>query len=102
MSTARSSPPPLGAMETVILQMPDVPKAFKLRVAEAGDEKLVGKGDHFDPPALIGRADECDIVLPDPSASRRHARIGGAGAGFVLSDQKSANGTWVGDPRGHP
>ncbi len=99
MSTARSSPPPLGAMETVILQMPDVPKAFKLRVAEAGDENLVGKEYHFDRPALIGRADECDIVLPDTSASRRHARIERTSAGFVLSDQKSANGTWVGDRR---
>jgi NHLM bacteriocin system ABC transporter ATP-binding protein len=98
MSTS-ARPAGLGGMPTVILDMPEVPKSFKLRVAEAQDENLVGKEYHFDRPALIGRADECDIVLPDTSASRRHARIERTAAGFMLYDQKSANGTWVGDRR---
>src|SRR5512143_1949117 len=96
-SSAR--PAGLGAMETVVLQMPEAPKSFKLRIAEAQDENIVGREFHFDRPALIGRADDCDIVLPDTSASRRHARIERTAAGFILQDQKSANGTWVGDRR---
>src|ERR1051326_8254682 len=97
--SSNTSPAPLGAMQTVILQVPEVPKSFKLRIAEAQNEDIVGKEYHFDRPALIGRADECDIVLPDTSASRRHARIERTNAGFVLTDQKSANGTWIGDRR---
>src|SRR5262249_32084876 len=93
------APSQLGAMQTVILQAPDVPKSFKLRVAEAQDDANVGNEYHLDPPCVIGRAEDCDVVLLDTSASRQHARIDRTPAGFILSDQKSANGTWVGDRR---
>jgi DNA-binding NtrC family response regulator len=43
---------------------------------------------------IVGRAPECDVVLDDPSVSRRHAVLE---VGEVLSveDLDSANGTWL-------
>jgi pSer/pThr/pTyr-binding forkhead associated (FHA) protein len=35
--------------------------------------------------------------VPDPGASRRHARIHADGADYVLSDLGSTNGTFVND-----
>jgi pSer/pThr/pTyr-binding forkhead associated (FHA) protein len=43
----------------------------------------------------IGRLPECDIVVADPKASRRHAEIRPAGNGFLLVDLQSTNGTRV-------
>jgi hypothetical protein len=43
----------------------------------------------------MGRASDCDIVVARPFASRLHAKIGYDGHYFVLSDDDSANGTFV-------
>jgi hypothetical protein len=46
----------------------------------------------------IGRLPECDIVISDPGASRRHATITREdGAEYVLTDLGSTNGTLVND-----
>jgi hypothetical protein len=46
----------------------------------------------------IGRLPECDIVISDPGASRRHATITREDAGeYVLTDLGSTNGTIVND-----
>ncbi len=42
---------------------------------------------------LIGRAPECDVVVPDRQVSRHHARLRRTGSGYVLEDLKSKNGT---------
>ena len=47
----------------------------------------------------IGRADDNDIVLEVPGASRRHAIIRSHGATHVIEDLQSKNGTWVNDER---
>ena len=48
----------------------------------------------------IGRESSNDLVLTDPAASSRHARIDSDGAGgFVLTDLDSTNGTVVGTDR---
>lgn len=46
---------------------------------------------------VIGRLPECDIPVPDPNVSRRHAEIRPAptGTGYVVVDLKSTNGTRV-------
>lgn len=44
---------------------------------------------------VIGRASGCDIVLDDPSVSRRHARIQQIGDQFALEDLGSLNGTFL-------
>ncbi len=51
------------------------------------------------PRLTLGRSEECDIVLADEAASRHHARIVATPAGYVLEDQGSANGTFVGRNR---
>ncbi len=43
----------------------------------------------------IGRAEDNDLQLTDPKASRHHARLQREGAVFVLTDLGSANGTRV-------
>lgn len=45
---------------------------------------------------VIGRSDGCDMRLPDPSVSHRHASIRAQGGSFALVDEGSSNGTWVG------
>jgi diguanylate cyclase (GGDEF)-like protein len=47
---------------------------------------------------LIGRADDRDVKIDDPSVSRRHARIAPAeGGGHAVEDLGSTNGTHVND-----
>ncbi len=45
---------------------------------------------------LIGRAEECDIRIEDPSVSRRHARLH-FGEELRIVDLGSSNGTRIGD-----
>jgi predicted component of type VI protein secretion system len=43
----------------------------------------------------IGRRSDCEIVVPDPSVSRLHARLRQVNGIFLIEDANSANGTWV-------
>ena len=43
----------------------------------------------------LGRAQDCDIVLPERQVSRYHARIEQDDAGYLLRDLGSKNGTYV-------
>lgn len=45
--------------------------------------------------ATLGRASENDIVISDPSVSRRHVAIAPVADGHVVRDLGSTNGTWV-------
>jgi pilus assembly protein CpaF len=45
--------------------------------------------------AIIGRADEADIILPKNSVSKRHARIVRKNDRYVIADLGSTNGTYV-------
>lgn len=45
-----------------------------------------------DTPLLVGRAEECGLVLGDASVSRRHCRIFREAHGFVVEDLGSTNG----------
>jgi predicted component of type VI protein secretion system len=48
---------------------------------------------------LIGRDPTADIVVNDPSVSRRHAIIERRPEGWAIFDQRSANGTWLENQR---
>jgi HD-GYP domain-containing protein (c-di-GMP phosphodiesterase class II) len=47
----------------------------------------------------LGRLKECDVVIDDEAASRRHCTITAREDGCVVSDLQSANGTFVNDKR---
>jgi pSer/pThr/pTyr-binding forkhead associated (FHA) protein len=49
-------------------------------------------------PATIGR-EGCDIVVPDPEMSRRHAAVRILDEGLAIEDLGSKNGTFVNDRR---
>lgn len=49
--------------------------------------------------ATLGRASDCDIQIINDGVSRKHAKITEEGAGHVLVDLGSNNGTWVADRR---
>lgn len=48
---------------------------------------------------VIGRGDGCEVRVPDPSVSSRHASIRQKGSGHVIEDEGSTNGTWIGGTR---
>jgi pSer/pThr/pTyr-binding forkhead associated (FHA) protein len=48
---------------------------------------------------VIGRSPGCDVRLPEPTVSLRHASIRAQGADFAIVDEGSTNGTWVGEVR---
>jgi hypothetical protein len=47
----------------------------------------------------IGRDRECVLMLADEKVSRRHARVVPSQEGWVLRDEGSANGVWLGSER---
>jgi pSer/pThr/pTyr-binding forkhead associated (FHA) protein len=51
------------------------------------------------PRIVIGRSEGCEVRLPDPSVSPRHASIRQRGAEYVLLDEASDNGTFLGRTR---
>lgn len=51
------------------------------------------------PRIIIGRAEGCEVRLPDPSVSHRHASIRQRGAMYLLLDEGSENGTFLGKTR---
>ena len=48
-------------------------------------------------PLVIGRGNDCEILINDHSVSRRHARIQPGADGYYAVDLQSTNGTFVND-----
>ncbi len=62
-----------------------------------------GQAVSFDAPrVVIGRGASCDLRLPDPSVSLRHASIRQRGSDYIVLDEGSTNGTFVGPVRLSP
>jgi len=51
------------------------------------------------PVLRIGRDPGCDIVIPEPTVSRRHAKVSWDGRELVVEDLGSSGGTFVNDAR---
>ncbi len=67
--------------------------SFQLTIAEG---KEAGKEFEFEQDSvLIGRVNECDVVLYDAGISRRHCRIFAEGGTYFVEDLGSSNGTQV-------
>ena len=48
---------------------------------------------------VVGRGLGCEVRLPDPSVSQRHATVRADGPEYTLVDEGSTNGTFVGEAR---
>jgi DNA-binding CsgD family transcriptional regulator len=51
--------------------------------------------------SLLGRSDDCDIIIEAPSVSRRHARLAVRESTVIVTDLGSTNGTFVDDQPVH-
>jgi len=51
------------------------------------------------PRVVVGRAPGCELQLPDPSVSSRHASLRQRGLDYVVVDEGSENGTFIGATR---
>jgi pSer/pThr/pTyr-binding forkhead associated (FHA) protein len=49
--------------------------------------------------ALIGRDESCAVYLDSSNVSRRHAEVQQVSGAFVLKDNGSTNGTWLGSQK---
>jgi adenylate cyclase len=75
---------------TLRFEGPD--SAGRKHAFEVSMEKLVGQSQGM----CIGRAaDQCELVVPHPTVSRRHARLSLAGEALQVEDLGSTNGTAV-------
>jgi hypothetical protein len=64
---------------------------------------LVGQSDRFagkkfelaSPSLLLGRGDDCDVIVDDPQVSRHHVRLTWEAGDWIVEDLGSTNGTQV-------
>jgi pSer/pThr/pTyr-binding forkhead associated (FHA) protein len=68
-------------------------------VIRSGDNRTPAQITFDAPRVVIGRGDGCEVRLPDPSVSHRHASIRQRGAEYIVLDEGSTNGTFVGPVR---
>ncbi len=73
-----------------------MPITVVVRSGAASDPSLTFDGMQ---PVVIGRGGSCDVRLPDASVSHRHASLRADGSEFLLTDEGSTNGTFVGEVR---
>ena len=77
---------------TVIVRSGGSPKGGTSSPADAAPLSITCDA----PLVVIGRGEGCDVRLPDPSVSHRHATIRQRGHEYILIDEGSANGTYIG------
>jgi len=85
--------PGLGKGEFLVTSaMVEAPGGAAVGSLALADGRRVTVGED---PVSIGRLPECDVVLSDPNASRRHAEVRRRGNEFIVVDLGSTNGTKV-------
>lgn len=79
-------------------QVPEIPVLLGLTAPLQGKKWTLDRDE-----LLIGRAPECDVVVPDRQVSRYHARVRRSSSGYLLEDLASKNGTHLnGTPVAEP
>ncbi|MGH7293889.1 MAG: FHA domain-containing protein, partial [Polyangiaceae bacterium] len=73
-----------------------MPLTLLVRAASLPEARLTFDGMQ---PVVVGRGASCDVRLPDASVSFRHASFRVQGTEFVVTDEGSSNGTFVGGVR---
>jgi hypothetical protein len=68
----------------------EMPMLLAVEGPKKGQRVLVDE-----PELIIGRGEECDLIIPDRQVSRQHTRIRLEGDGYILEDLGSKNGTFV-------
>lgn len=104
----RNYPPTEAPMEPVDTELqtsvpPSADKTIMLDEGVAADQPIAvlysfQTQQHYklrDDRTIIGRETTCDVVLPDPSVSRRHAEILHNETGWLIRDTGSTNGLIV-------
>jgi hypothetical protein len=92
---------PLGAVDVTVLEEDRAPVAaalqrFRLRMVKG----VPAYGVYLvDGTAQVGRSEESDVFLVDPSVSRAHAVLETAGGAPLVRDLGSTNGTFVNGER---
>src|SRR5580692_1864357 len=76
-----------------------MPLTVVVRSAASGEARLTFDGNQR---IVLGRGAGCDVRLPDVTVSLRHASLRAQGSDFVVVDEGSANGTFVGGVRVSP
>lgn len=76
---------------TAVIAPGKVHAELLFKPGEANGESIEIKRDEIS----IGRGSNCDVILADKKASRKHAAIKRVAAAFVVRDLGSANGTYV-------
>jgi pSer/pThr/pTyr-binding forkhead associated (FHA) protein len=71
-------------------------------VVRSGDVSSVPQITFDAPRIVIGRGEGCEVRLPDRSISHRHASIRQRGTEYIVVDEGSSNGTYVGPVRLSP
>ncbi|MCC6903918.1 MAG: FHA domain-containing protein [Polyangiaceae bacterium] len=71
-------------------------------IVRSGDVKSAPKVTFDAPRIVVGRGEGCDVRLPDASVSHRHASIRQRGSEYIVVDEGSTNGTFVGPVRLSP
>jgi pSer/pThr/pTyr-binding forkhead associated (FHA) protein len=74
-------------------------RTTKVRVVEGRDQgkilPLAEEGRAY----LVGRSQQCDLLLADEDASREHLRTVRQGGVVLVRDLAAKNGTWIGEAR---
>ena len=68
-------------------------------VIENSNGEVIDEHSFEDGEFIAGRSQHCDIILPSPNISRRHARIFVQGGSAYVEDLGSSNGIYVGGYR---
>lgn len=85
--------PPGGACTTCGVPAPEAVLEVVRGLSQGASYEVSPAG------CVIGRERDCDIVLRDPSISRRHARLWWRGEAFAIEDLGSTHGVFVGPER---
>lgn len=73
--------------------------AESLQIAIRRGDVQVGTLTPTEQPITLGRSERCEVVLDDPAVSRVHAVLSLQADEWLLIDQQSRNGVWVGGER---
>ena len=80
---------------TLVAVLPEVRAHLTIHLADGSSREMTLP----DKPLVIGKAPECDIVIPDGAISRRHAEIEARAGKVFIKDLKSLNGTRINDQK---